>query len=314
VPAQLGESDILEFFTTLNNAGRWGPDDEVGTVNLITPQTVLEAARLIETGETVSCALQFGKGLAAGSFDHKDPGLINFTSYMVVSGEHWQAQEPGVVQHVMEYIAQTIHGQNYTHLDALCHIFYDGKGYNNRNANIVTEMEGATELGIEVWRKGIVSRGVLLDIRSVREPNGAAGIDDLVYLEDFLAAEEKEGVSVREGDIVIHRTGIESGLARRGFVGIHPEVLSFYHERGVAVIAGDTAHDQLPTHRLWDSLAQPVHQVAHAAMGLAMLDNVAVDELADACRRHDRYAFHLSMGPLPMVGGTGSMVNPIATF
>jgi kynurenine formamidase len=234
---------------------------------------------------------------------------------MAVSGEHWGAQEPGTVQDVIEYVAFTIHGFNYTHLDALCHIFYDGRGYNNRSSKVVTESAGATELGIEVWRNGIVSRGVLLDVRGVREdPNGHAGIDDLVYLEDFLAAEKHAGVSVGEGDIVLHRTGIETGAVRRGHVGIHPEVLEFYHERKVALIGGDTAHDQLATHRLWDSMAMPIHQVAHSAMGLPMMDNVAVEELAAACRRNGRYSFHLSIGPLPMVGGTGSLVNPIATF
>jgi kynurenine formamidase len=261
----------------------------------------------------VSCGRLLEKGNAA---DIRMP-LVHMLD---ATGERWVGvkTEPGMIQAAHDYIGMILHGPSYTHLDALSHQFWDGMCYNGRPSDVVTVEEGALKGSIHMLRHGIASRGVLLDIADAR---GVKWLDtrEPIYVEDLETAEERAGVRVEEGDILFYRSGYYRQRVEQGPVsladgrsGFHPECLPWFHERGVALVGGDTANDVIPG--LYQRVRLPVHQVGIVAMGMPLIDNANLEELAAACRERQRWEFHLTIAPLPIVYGTASPVNPIATF
>jgi kynurenine formamidase len=216
-----------------------------------------------------------------------------------------------------DYFAIAPHGFATSHIDALCHIFADGKLYNGYPAETVTA-HGATRLGIHHLHAGIVTRGVLLDIPALR------GVDALapgepVYPEDLDAAEERGGVRVQGGDALLVRTGRwrwrdEHGPWDAGSLaaGLDASCLPWLHERDVAALGSDCVSDVLPSRV--DGVVMPIHMVVIPAMGVHLMDNLDLEALADACREERRWAFLLTVAPLVLRRGTGSPVNPIAVF
>ena len=138
--------------------------------------------------------------------------------------------------------------------------------------------------------------------------------------EDILAAEERCGFRIEEGDVLLVRTGqlhrrnVEGPVNPReaGSTACQAACLPLFHERGIAAIGSDTGNDVMPTS--YQSLSNPIHQVGITAMGLWILDNVNLEELAEACEQRNRWEFMLTAGPIPVTGGTGSPLNPIAVF
>ena len=316
------QDEVLGYFDSLSNWGRWGPDDELGTLNLVGPAKRREAAGLVEEGVSVSCAwdvdtatspdqvfgapqrfmLATGEGLA-------DPDRV------LPAGTTRPARHAGAA----EYLGLAFHGYSVTHLDGLSHYFWDGRMYNGRPAAAVTAAAGATAHAVTAARHGIVSRGVLLDVAAARggrwlEPGEAA------FPADLEAAESRQDVQVGEGDVVLLRTGYGAKRRERGpdapgavgRAGWHAACLPWLHRRGVAAIGADTAQDVHPSG--YDELRSPVHAVGIVAMGLWLLDNCDLEDLAATCARLGRNEFHFAVAPLRVVGGTGSPVNPIATF
>jgi kynurenine formamidase len=218
----------------------------------------------------------------------------------------------------VEYFGCVFHGTNVTHVDALSHVFWDRKSYNGRPAELVNAMFGATNLAVTGVRNGILTRGVLIDVAALR------GVDwlqpgDGVFPEDLEAAEKRSGVRVSEGDAVLLRTGYgrrkraAGALApHEGQAGWHAACLPWLHERGVALIGCDTAQDAVPAG--YSQVALPIHMVGIVAMGLWLVDACDLEDLAATCARLGRSEFCLSIAPLRIEGGTGSPVNPIASF
>ncbi len=306
-------AEVLTYFDKLSNWGRWGPDDELGTINLITPEKRLRAVGLVKEGVAVSCCRLLEKGTAA---DVRMP-LIHLIES---SGERYAGHKnkPGELQHGTDFLGMILHGPSYTHLDALSHVFRDGKLYNNRSSSLVNTHEGATVGGVHSYRHGIMSRGVLLDIARLRGVDWM-GMKEAITIEDLEATEKAQGVRVEEGDILFYRTGYYKMRKEVGPVslaegrnGFHPEVLPWLHERGVALLGGDTANDVIPP--LIPELPIPVHQVGLVAMGLPLLDNANLEELAEACASRNRWEYLLTINPLPIMYATSSPINPIATF
>jgi kynurenine formamidase len=215
----------------------------------------------------------------------------------------------------MDRIAMNIHGNADSHIDALCHVVFDGELYNGVSASTVTE-EGATELSIALAENGIVGRGVLLDVpraRGVRwlEPG------DHVTEADLLTAEQAQGVRIRRGDIVFVRVGHRRRRKERGpwnaaaaRAGIHPSVLPVLAEREIAALGSDGNNDTAPS--AVTGVDFPVHVLAVNAMGLHLLDYLNFTSLAPACADLGRWTFLCVIAPLRMPTGTGSPVNPIA--
>jgi kynurenine formamidase len=293
--------DVRELHRRLSNWGRWGEADQLGTLNLVTPAGRVEAASLVRTGRTVSCARALDTQPAP---DNPRPAVHLM---MGTASEGFGA----------DYLALAPHGYATSHVDALCHIFHEGRLYNGHPIERVTA-HGALALGIEAMRDGVVSRGVLLDVpraqgRAWLEPGEAIGPDALER------AEAAAGLRVGSGDVLLVRTGRFALRAERGpwdpharMAGLHAACLPWLHARGVAALGGDGVSDVVPSGI--EGARLPIHSVALVAMGLPLLDNLDLERLGTACAEEGRAAFLLAIAPLVIQGGTASPVNPIAVF
>jgi kynurenine formamidase len=310
------EAEVMTYFQTLSNWGRWGPDDEKGTLNLVTPAKRKQAAALVTEGITVSCAWDIE------NTPQPDHVMGTPQRLMVATGEGLLDPDrpggPAQFGGAMEYFGLVFHGHSVTHLDGLCHIFWDGKMYNGYPAAKVTASQGATKHAITALKDGIMTRGVLLDVAA------AKGVDWLapgegVGPELLEAAERRQGVRVEEGDVVLLRTGYgrrkrEVGrepLLQTGFPGWHASALPWIRERGVAMIGCDTAQDVNPSGY---KLGLPVHIVGITAMGLWLIDNMQLEDATATAERLKRWTFQFVLSPLRVIGGTGSPANPLAIF
>ena len=300
-PPPLSKREIDGFRQSLSNWGRWGDRDQLGTLNHITADKRIASARLVRSGRTVGCARSLATQAAA---DNPQPAVHLMVA---TASEGWAG----------DYFALATHGFATSHIDALCHIFHEGTLYNGYPIERVTA-HGALELGIQELRHGIVSRGILLDIPRARrvdflEPG------EPIFIADLERAESDGSVRVEPGDVVMLRTGRWRARevrgprpAGEGLAGLDASCLPWLHQRGVAALGCDGVSDVLPS-RIADELL-PIHSVAIVTMGLHLLDNLQLDDLAVACLEEGRIEFHVAIAPLILQHGTASPVNPIALF
>ena len=304
-PGQMTETEFRAVYDQLSSQLPGGPDDRRGALNYITPAEVLTALAEPTLGRTVSLAAPVENWPAP---DNPDPA------------EH-RMKEPfgaGVgkgLSFSLDRIAMNIHGNADSHVDALCHVVFDGELYNGLAADTVTE-KGAAELSIAVAADGIVGRGVLLDVpRSRGVPWLEPG--DHVTADDLLAAERDQGVRVGRGDIVCVRVGHRRRRTEQGpwdaaasRAGLHPTLLPLLAERQIAALGSDGNNDTAPSPVA--GVDFPVHVLAVNALGLHLLDYLQFTELAQACAAAGRWSFLCVIAPLRLPTGTGSPVNPIA--
>ena len=309
------EEEILGYFQKLSNWGRWGDEDQLGTLNFLTPEKVQQSVSLVADGTTVSCARPV-------VFDPTPDAPAPAVHYMVESGEGWETGQKvtsRLSQAATDYIGMVFHGYTVTHIDSLAHFFWKGKMYNGRPSHLVSTNLGATVESIEVAAEGIVTRGVLVDVPRIRGVNWLERGEG-VLPSDIEAAENQMGFQIEEGDVLLVRTGqlyrreIEGPVDFRvkGSTACHASCLPLLHQRGIAVLGTDTGNDIIPPP--YPNVIQPIHQVGIVAMGLWILDNANLEDLAVECARRNRWEFMLSMGPLKLTNTTGSPVNPIAIF
>jgi kynurenine formamidase len=306
---------VREYLKTLSNWGRWGSEDELGTVNLITPAKRQAAARLVTRGESVTCARPIATDITADT-------TFQPLRFMVDSGEGRDTVSPERAlqrRGASEFIGMVFHGYTITHVDAPSHYFWDGRFYNGRPCDAVTSREGATVNSVEVLRDGVVSRGVLLDVAATKGVRWLeAGVG--VMPEDLEAAERTAGVRVEPGDILLVRTGYYGRRLAEGPVhplqagspALHAACCPWLRERGVAMIGTDTHNDIHPAP--YPSMGNSFHVVCLVAMGLWLIDNANLEDLARTAARLNRWEFLLTIAPLRLKGVTGSPVNPIAVF
>jgi kynurenine formamidase len=314
-PVAPSELEVLGYFDSCSNWGRWGADDQLGTLNHLTPEHRRRAAGLVRDGVAVSCARIIPTHRVEEDF-HFPPVHL-----MTSSGEAFSGKPTGsdALQTAGDFIGLAFHGFAITHLDSLCHVFRDGRMYNGHPADMVTTAVGATIMSVETVREGIVGRGILLDIPRQR---GKAWLDpdEGVFPEDLEAAERAAGVEVSTGDIVLCRFGtvarrLADGPSRDVFArrpGLHAACAPWLHRREVAALGSDSAQDLFPSG--YSALRAPLHQVGIVAMGLWLIDNCDLEALAAACGRLGRWEFLFTLGPLRIENGTGSPVNPLAIF
>ena len=216
-----------------------------------------------------------------------------------------------------ERLGFVFHGNTTTHLDAPCHVFWDGAMYNGRPHELVDATTGSAWAAVTAAANGIVTRGVLLDVARAR---GVSSFDpgQGVFPADLEEAERRQGVRVRSGDAVLLRTGYgrvrHVGGAATGFeqAGWHASCLPWLHAREVALIGADTPQDVQPSG--FDEVLMPVHAVGLVAMGLWLLDNCDLEACAATAAELGRWDFQLAVAPVRFAGTSGSPVNPIATF
>jgi len=308
-PRPVSKAEFEELFKAVCNWGHWGPEDERGTLNYITGEHVRRAAGLVRSGRSVSMAIPINK--VAGP-DNANPAI----HYMV---QAYDFPLPGAEpRFAADFLGSACHGDCHTHIDALCHIAYQGQLYNGKPASAVTS-RGATLQDITAYAHGIVGRGVLLDIPRLRgvpwlEPGEA------VTRAELEAAELAQGVRLGEGDIFVFRTGHHrrrrelgpwnNGYDGPGKAGLHVDAIPLLHERRVAAFLPDGDGETVPSQV--EGIAYPIHALQIAAMGMACSDSLQFEDLAPLCEAEKRWEFLVAAAPLRLPGGTGSLWNPIA--
>ncbi|MEU7556929.1 cyclase family protein [Streptomyces eurythermus] len=303
--------EFHEIARRVNNWGRWGADDETGTLNLITDEVVRAAAGEVRTGRRVPLALPLRQdGVQTGVI----PGRVNPLHTMVQLNQ--ELFGPGTVACSDDVVTMGL--QAGTHWDALTHVSHSGTLYNGRPADTVTAHGGAEFAGIDKVRH-LVSRGVLLDVAGARGVERLAG-GHAVTPEDLAAAEEFGRVRVRAGDVVLVRTGqVRVYLAgdRHGYghpsPGLSVRCPEWFHARDVAAVANDTLTFEIFPPEI-ENLWLPVHALHLVEMGMPQGQNWNLEELSTACGETGRYAFLLSAMPEPFVGATGTPVAPVAVL
>jgi kynurenine formamidase len=295
-PRNAAEFDAL--FQQVKNWGRWGPDDQLGSVNLITPATRKQAIALAKTGETVSLAHTL---LTEKADDNASPF------------EHTMLRGNNMDRYAIQY-----HGYAHSHIDALCHILYKDQTYNGYARADVNTDKGCTKLGIQNLKSGLVTRGVLVDIPRLRnlpylEPGTA------IYVEDLEAWEKKAGVKIGPGDALLLRTGRWARREKLGpwnvgqsAAGLHASVAPWIKARGVSLLGSDAAEDVTPS--LVEGVALPVHTLMITGLGINLLDNQDLEALGETAARLNRWEFMLTINPMPVAGGTGFPLNALAIF
>ncbi|MFD9461032.1 cyclase family protein [Streptomyces sp. NPDC060027] len=272
----------------------------------VTPEQLRAAAGEVRTGRTVTMAAPVDTRPGP---DNPEPAVHRLTG--PVAGE---AGAPGL-HFAFDRFAMNVHGDADSHLDALCHVIYDGTLHGGVPASSLTA-EGATELTVDAVRDGLAGRGVLLDIPRLR---GVPWLEpgDSVTTEDLIAAEAAQGVGVGAGDLLFVRVGhrrrrAELGPwdAARARAGIHPGAVELLAERQVAALGGDGNNDTAPSPV--DGIGFPTHVLAIHALGLYLLDYLQFEDLADVCAQERRWSFLCVVAPLRLPAATGSPVNPIA--
>ena len=303
------EPEVLGWIRERRNWGRWGKDDQVGALNLVTPAKRAAAARLVRSGRSVSLSRPFPK----------DPGPNN-----ALPAQHYMKTLPrGKGGFAADYYGIFYHGVASTHIDALCHTWDEEAMWNGRDPKREITFDGARFGSIEHWSEGIITRGVMLDVPRhrgvpcVTQERPVHGWE----LEDILA---KRGIRLEPGDAVCVYAGREAWQAQdpeRPYSkpfgpiatlqrpGLHVSCLPFLRDHDVSVLVWDML-DHLP-------IGYDIPWAVHAVLfcyGVALLDNALLEPLARACVEEGRDDFMLVIAPLKVVGGTGSPANPLAVF
>jgi len=289
--AEVSKAQYDTWMTELSNWGRWGADDELGALNLITPAKRLEAASLVTRGTVVSMARE----MTIERLEDPDKASANRPPVLVGSsrsvfdintegGYFWERYE-------IEY-----HGSAVSHLDALCHVAYNGKVYNGLDfEDVASKEDGCTRMGIANLREGLITRGVLIDMpgRAVRR-------------EDIEAWEAETGITISSGDALFLRTGRDIG--ERG--GYHPSLIPFFKERDIALLGADVPQEGGQV----DGVTVPVHFFALVALGVHLFDNLGLEDLAETANDLNQWEFMFMAAPHVVPNGAGSAINPLAVF
>lgn len=329
------DEELLELAKRLSNAGRWGPADELGTLNHISAAKRVEAAALVRSGLTVSLSRPLIRESAPTS-------AVELDRRLMANGR--PDERSGLPPFAADYLGLEAHQQGVTHLDALGHVGgADGLAYGGRPFVESLGDEGLRFGSVFAQRDGIFSRGVLLDVPAA---SGSGWLDPSheITPEDLESAERHAGVRVERGDVLVVRAGVEAREREVGpsalSPGPGPDAAAWMHHRGIAVYAGDA-----PEHitaigarilgrvdgeghghghgdgegggeegMMVTRFPLAFHQLALAAIGLVLLDHARVEPLAEICRDLGRYEFLFVAAPLALPGGTGSPVNPLAIF
>lgn len=303
-PAPLVSAEQFDrWLTELSNWGRWGPDDELGAANLITPAKRAEAAALVTEGFTVS--------LASNAQNYRSADVPCPVEWSMVRATRTGASD------TIAY--PCIHGPGTTHLDAFAHVFFDGKMWNGYDVDgLVTMDGGAAKNSIMTVKDGLVTRGVLYDMPRLK---GVPWLEPgtRITVEDLEAWEAQTGVRVGSGDAFLIRWGrwarqdalgpFDTG---REAAGLDNNVIPWLKERDVAIAGWETpGYAPQPD---GDLRRTALHDFALTILGIQVLDRADFQALAEAAAERNRWEFMVTIAPLPIPNGTGSPVNPIAMF
>src|SRR6267142_1479864 len=295
--------------TEFKTWGKWAPlgQESKGTTSLITPEKVASAMKLAKEGIVVSLAHAEPQTAAA---DVAPAGLFRRTTNAIT--------DVGTTDNYQV----SYHGQTVAHMDTWCHFFENGQMYNGIPVkDNITNEAGCKKGSVMNWKDGIFTRAVLYDIPQLK------GVDWIepgtpITRADLEAWEKKAGVKAGPGDIILLYVGrwkrrAEKGPSRGMVAGYHPDVVLFLKERDVAFVGHDFNIDWNPRPG-WGAAegipVNPVHQAVLNWMGVSIIENLDLEKVVETARRFKRYEFMISFAPLPVEGGTGSPINPLAIF
>jgi kynurenine formamidase len=297
--ADVTQAEYDRWKKELSNWGRWGKDDQLGTLNLVTAAKRRAAAALVKDGVSVSLA---GDADTVKAVDNPNP----YDHQMLAIGS--------------DRIGVNYHGIAHTHIDSLAHIHENGVFYNGYTpAEDAVLKNGHTRNSIYNLKNGVVTRGVLIDIPRLKGlPYLEPGTP--IFVSDLEAWEKKAGVKVGPGDALLVRTGVWArrkaegpwlrGRAEGGrSAGLHPSVIPWLRQRDIALLGSDHPQYVSPS-----NLRGAVHDFALVYLGVHLVDNADLEALAETAAARNRWEFMLTIAPLPVRGATGSPVNPIAVF
>lgn len=285
----------------VSNWGRWGTEDELGTLHFLTDECRRAGAALVQDGVVVSCGQDIDLGPRVDS-----PRPSMHTPFWVREELHGAA---------LEVLTLEPHGYVMTHLDALNHMNYRGRMYNDRPVEPYVE-DGLDVCSVMRATDGISGRAVLIDLPPVlgrpwMEPAEIATFDDVQR------AIERQGVEVRRGDIVLIRTGRVGRARERGIVhpdeglpGIALDCADWVHDTEMASIITDAGIDPQPSEV--EDVRVPWHVLTLVMMGMPITDNADLEQLAQECERRRRWEFFLVLSPLRVPRANSSPVNPLA--
>ena len=295
------QAEYERWQTELSNWGRWGKDDELGTLNLITAAKRKQALALAKEGFSVSLARDAN---VTKEVDNPCPQQWALTT-----------DRPETVTDSIAY--PCIHGPGTTHLDSFAHMFFDGKMWNGYSRNLVTKQGGASKVSILTMKNGIVTRGVLYDIPTLK---GVSYLEPgtRIFPADLEAWERKTGVKVMAGDALILRWGKWARRAKLGpqagdeAAGFDNTVIPWLKKRDIGLLVWETP-GYLPQPP-GDLTRTALHNFVLEILGVHILDRADLEALSEAAATRKRWEFMLTVAPLPIPNGTGSPVNPIAMF
>lgn len=306
------EDELADFLDSRPNQGRWGPDDQLGTLNLITPEKIRQAAQLVKTGERISVSRPLPVVPTANNptpFEH------------VVFAPPVQPDTTNRAQTALDYYGMAYHGQSFTHLDGLSHQWDRNGLWSGREPEEYVTPNAALWAGVEQWQPGIITRGVLLDVPRHRG-RPAVTQDAPVHGDELRAIADAQGVELQPGDALLINCGREAWERETGQLysstidtedrpsrpGLHASCLWFLRDVDAGVLVWDML-DAKP----FGYQSASVHGAIYS-LGQAIIDNADLESLSQHCAQSGIYEFLFMALPLVVVGGTGSPVNPVAVF
>jgi kynurenine formamidase len=305
----VNDGDLVKYFDTLSNWGRWGEDDQLGTLNYLTPEVRRAAVNSVQLGETVSLGRAFSPKSPLG-------GASSVLHWMTRTGSDLPKNGKGSTG---DWIGFPIHGTELSHLDALSHEAWNGVMYNGRPIGSQVTSAGALFGGVDVATSRIVGRCLFVDAPRHRGVGWLEPGDEVTpaELDSWLVELD---LAPRSGDIVIVRTGRDERAkeagpynpAHDGNAGLAAECLPWLHDHEISVLVSDAVHDPVPGK--YKALDMPIHGVGIVAMGLWLLDNADLGDLHRRCDEFGRYSGLFIAAPLGLKRSTGSPINPIVVL
>jgi kynurenine formamidase len=298
--------EFRTLFDSVSNWGRWGEAGDRGALNHLTPDRIVAAAGLVRSGTTVTLSQPLQTEARVDVPEPADHHMTMLPDVDIGSGS---------LRFAKDYVGVDYHNDGHSHIDAFCHVGFEGLLFDGASEGSVTAT-GAKTGTIEMLRDGLVGRGVLLDVPRAR---GVPWVEpgEHIFREDLEAAERSQAVEVGAGDILLVRTGHTRRLAEVGpwdtpeeKAGLHPTVASFLADRRIAALGLEGNSDTAPS--TTEGVAFPIHVLALNAMGIHLLDYLQFEDLTRYCEDVGRWEFLFAAAPLRIDGGTGSPINPTA--
>jgi kynurenine formamidase len=306
-PSTVTPADYQRWKTEFKNWGRWGPNDQLGTTNLITPAKIMSAVKLVKNGIVISLAHPEPQEAAA---DVQPPGVFHRTTNAISA------------TNTTDNYQVSFHGQTVAHMDTWCHFFADGQMYNGVPVkDNITPEAGCKKGDVMAWKDGIFTRAVLYDMPQLK---GVEWIEPgtPITRADLEAWEKKSGVKAGPGDVVLLYIGRWKRRAKEGpwtgqVAGYYADTIPWIKEREPAFIGHDFNIDWAPRPG-WGQAEglpnNPIHVAVLNWMGVNIVECLDLERAVDTARRLKRYEFLMTFAPLPVEGGTGSPLNPLAIF